>query len=281
LAEEHLSVLQLLQGATGVAPYTIPMNDPHVLSLFYSPDALQVNAEQIRSTAATYGIPEMGTAFVRSMLEVARPTSFSDLLQISGLSHGVGAWEGNARELLRLGTCSLADCISLRDTIMLKLVEHGSDPSFAFRFADHIRKGKGVPDTWSDELSKYDLPIWFVDSCRKIGYLFPKAHAVSYVMLAIRTAFYKLYYPLEFYAAYYSVRGAYLDLECALNGHEAIWNRLDQMAQGQSPKRAALEVALELTARGIRFQTREGDKSVSISDSQRTLPVPLKLVHDS
>lgn len=283
LAHDDLSVLRLLHDATGVDPAAIPMNDPRVLSLFRSPAELNVTARQIRTTAATYGIPEMGTAYVRGILEETQPATFADLLQVSGLSHGVGTWEGNARELLRSGTCTLADCVALRDNLMLKLLDRGSGKQFAFRFADSVRRGKGVPDSWLGETDKYDLPLWFVDSCRRIGYLFPKAHAVAYVISAIRNAYFKLYYPLEFYAAYYSVRGGCLDLELALQGDEAIWNRLESAGSEQSPTHdpiavRVLEVALEMTARGFRFQTEDplGRKSLRITDDRRALPVPFQ-----
>lgn len=262
---EHsgLTVLERLGRMTGVDAAAIPLNDLRVLSLFSSPAALGIGAEQIRTTAATYGIPEFGVPEVRRMLETTRPASFSDLVQVFGLSHGEGIWDGNAREKIESGEATLADCIASRDQIILQLMAGGSDRAFAYRFAEAVRKGKPVPYSWLEQLDSYTLPIGFADSCQKIRYLMPKAHMVDHVMLAIQSAYFKLYYPREFYSAYFAVHRESVDDDLASLGYEAIRSRLElideQQMSGQQMNRQRriavrmLEVALEMRARGFDF----------------------------
>lgn len=262
LGHDDPTMMRMLQDLTGVDPTTIPMNDPKVMSMFNSVEALGVSPSQIRSTVATYGIPEMGTKFVRQMLEESQPSSFADLLQISGLSHGTGVWLGNAQELIKNGTCSIKTVIGCRDDIMLYLIyKAGMDAGLAFKITESVRKGKGLSEEWKEEMRKCNVPKWYIDSCEKIQYMFPKAHASAYVISAVRTAFFKLYYPIEFYATYFTVRAESFEVELFCQGYDAILSKLLEIEEKgfqAAPKEKAmisiLEMALEMTARGFGFK---------------------------
>ncbi|GGG12098.1 PolC-type DNA polymerase III [Paenibacillus abyssi] len=262
LGHDDPTMMRMLQDLTGVDPTTIPMNDPKVMSLFNSTEALGVSSEQIRTPVATYGVPEMGTKFVRQMLQETQPSSFADLLQISGLSHGTGVWLGNAQELIKNNTCNIKTVIGCRDDIMLFLIyKAGMDAGLAFKITESVRKGKGLTPEWIDEMKNCKVPQWYIDSCLKIEYMFPKAHAAAYVISAVRTAFFKLYYPIEFYATYFTVRAEDFDLELLCQGYDAIKRKLIEIdAKGfqATPKEKAmvsiLEMALEMTARGFSFK---------------------------
>ena len=274
LGHDDPTMMRMLHDLTGVDPTTIPMNDPKVMSIFSSTEALGVTPDQIRSKTATYGVPEMGTRFVRQMLEETQPKTFADLLQISGLSHGTGVWLGNAQELIRNGTCTIKTVIGCRDDIMLYLIyKAGMDASLAFKITESVRKGKGLTPEWIEEMKKAGVPQWYIDSCQKIEYMFPKAHAAAYVISAVRTAYYKVYHPLAFYAAYFSVRALDdFDVDLFRKGYDAILARLDEIeAKGiqATPKEKAmvpiLEMGLEMTARGFGF----GNVDLYRSDATR------------
>lgn len=262
LGHDDPTMMRMLQDLTGVDPTSIPMNDPKVMSMFNSTDALGVRPDEIRSPVATYGVPEMGTKFVRQMLIESKPSSFADLLQISGLSHGTGVWLGNAQELIKNNTCNIKTVIGCRDDIMLFLIyKAGMDASLAFKITESVRKGKGLSDEWIEEMKKCKVPQWYIDSCLKIQYMFPKAHAAAYVISAVRTAYFKLYHPIEYYATYFSVRAADFDIELCCKGYEAISRQIVEIEQKgfqALPKEKAmlpvLEMALEMTARGFTFK---------------------------
>lgn len=232
LGHDDPTMMRMLQDLTGVDPTSIPMNDPKVMSMFNSTDALGVRPDEIRSPVATYGVPEMGTKFVRQMLIESKPSSFADLLQISGLSHGTGVWLGNAQELIKNNTCNIKTVIGCRDDIMLFLIyKAGMDASLAFKITESVRKGKGLSDEWIEEMKKCKVPQWYIDSCLKIQYMFPKAHAAAYVISAVRTAYFKLYHPIEYYATYFSVRAADFDIELCCKGYEAINRQIVEIEQ--------------------------------------------------
>lgn len=262
LGHDDPTMMRMLQDLTGVDPTTIPMNDPKVMSMFNSTKALNVPGEQIRSSVATYGVPEMGTKFVRQMLQETQPSSFADLLQISGLSHGTGVWLGNAQELIKNGTCNIKTVIGCRDDIMLYLIyKAGMDAGLAFKITESVRKGKGLTPEWIEEMKRCKVPQWYIDSCLRIEYMFPKAHAAAYVISAVRTAYFKLYYPIEFYATYFTVRADDFDLELLCQGYDAILRKLIEIeAKGFNalPKEknmvSQLEMSLEMTARGFSFK---------------------------
>ncbi|WP_025691711.1 PolC-type DNA polymerase III [Paenibacillus zanthoxyli] len=263
LGHDDPTMMRMLQDLTGVDPTTIPMNDPKVMSMFNSTEALGVTPEQIRTPVATYGVPEMGTKFVRQMLVESKPSSFADLLQISGLSHGTGVWLGNAQELIKNNTCNIKTVIGCRDDIMLYLIyKAGMDAGLAFKITESVRKGKGLTPEWIEEMKRCKVPLWYIDSCLKIQYMFPKAHAAAYVISAVRTAYFKLYYPIHYYATYFSVRAEDFDIELCCQGYDAIHRQIVEIeAKGFQalPKEKAmlpiLEMALEMTARGFTFKS--------------------------
>ncbi|MCD1257780.1 PolC-type DNA polymerase III [Paenibacillus athensensis] len=262
LGHDDPTMMRMLQDLTGIDPTTIPMNDPKVMSIFHSTSALGVAPDKIRSPVATYGVPEMGTKFVRQMLQETQPSSFADLLQISGLSHGTGVWLGNAQELIKKGICNIKTVIGCRDDIMLYLIyKAGMDAGLAFKITESVRKGKGLTDEWKEEMKRCNVPAWYIDSCEKIEYMFPKAHAAAYVISAVRTAYFKVYHPIAYYATYFSVRATDFDLELLCQGYDAILKRLIEIEEKgfqALPKEKAmisiLEMALEMTARGFSFK---------------------------
>ncbi len=261
LGHDDPTVIRMLQDLSGIDPKTIPTDDPDVMKIFSGPESLGVTAEQIMCKTGTLGIPEFGTRFVRQMLEETKPTTFSELVQISGLSHGTDVWLGNAQELIQNGTCILSECIGCRDDIMVYLIYQGLDPSFAFKIMESVRKGKGLTDEMEAEMRKNEVPEWYIDSCKKIKYMFPKAHAAAYVLMAIRIAYFKVHHPLLYYTAYFTVRAEDFDIEAMANGSEAIRAKIIEInAKGldASNKEKSLltvmELALEMTERGYSFQ---------------------------
>ncbi|MGG1551178.1 PolC-type DNA polymerase III [Paenibacillus ferrarius] len=262
LGHDDPTMMRMLQDLTGIDPTTLPMNDAKAMSIFSSTEALGVTPEQIRSPVATYGVPEMGTKFVRQMLQETQPSSFADLLQISGLSHGTGVWLGNAQELIKKGICNIKTVIGCRDDIMLYLIyKAGMDAGLAFKITESVRKGKGLTDEWKEEMKRCNVPAWYIESCERIEYMFPKAHAAAYVISAVRTAYFKVYHPIAYYATYFSVRAADFDLDLLCQGYDAILKRLIEIEEKgfqALPKEKAmisiLEMALEMTARGFSFK---------------------------
>lgn len=271
-AHDELSILKRLHILTGVSPAKIPMNDPDVLSLFRSTAALGVTPEHIGSGVATYGIPEMGVHSVREILELTQPSSFHDLVQIVGLSHGNGTWVGNAMERIQAGTGTLATSIASRDQLMMELIGLGMEVEAAYAIADS--KWKGVSVSEREAMLKCNIPDWYIESCLKIKYAFPKSHSVSYAMMAVRFAFYKLYYPVEFYAAYFTVRGGGLDMELCAQGSEAILSSLKETPN--EIVRPLMEVALEMTARGFRIKKSSEGEGYVIEGEKHSIEVPLK-----
>ncbi|MCL6549308.1 MAG: PolC-type DNA polymerase III, partial [Alicyclobacillus sp.] len=199
LGHDVPTIIRMLEDLTGVDAKRIPLNDPKVISLFRSTEALGVRPEDIRSTTGTYGIPEFGTRFVRQMLDDTRPTTFSELVRISGLSHGTDVWVNNAQDLVRGGIATLSEVICARDDIMVYLMYKGLEPSRAFKIMESIRKGKGVKEEDAEYMRQFGVPEWYIESGRKIKYMFPKAHAAAYVIMSMRIAWFKVYHPLAFY----------------------------------------------------------------------------------
>ncbi|SER07357.1 DNA polymerase-3 subunit alpha [Gracilibacillus ureilyticus] len=261
LGHDDPTVIRMLQDLSGIDPQTIPTDDQETMKIFSGPEVLGVTPDQIMCKTGTLGVPEFGTRFVRQMLEDTKPKTFGELLIISGLSHGTDVWLGNAQDLINDGICKLPDVIGCRDDIMVYLMHKGLEPSLAFKIMEFVRKGKGLQDEWIEEMKKHDVPDWYIDSCKKIKYMFPKAHAAAYVLMAIRIAYFKVHYPIFFYAAYFTVRADDFDLDTMVKGSEAIRNRIkDIIAKGNdaSPKEknllTVLELALEMNERGFHFQ---------------------------
>ncbi|WP_232697071.1 PolC-type DNA polymerase III [Brevibacillus daliensis] len=261
LGHDDPTVIRMLQDLTGLDPKKIPLDDPKTMSIFSSTEALGVTAEQIRTNMGTLGIPEFGTKFVRQMLEDTKPTTFAELVQISGLSHGTDVWLNNAQELIRNGTCKLSDVIGCRDDIMVYLIYKGLEPSLAFKIMESVRKGKGVNEEDQTEMLQHDVPEWYLESCQRIKYMFPKAHATAYVMMAVRIAYCKVHHPLEYYATYFSVRADDFDIPLMVKGSAAIIQRIEEIEEkghDAQPKEKSLltvlEMALEMIERGFTFQ---------------------------
>ncbi|MGX1901689.1 PolC-type DNA polymerase III [Thermolongibacillus altinsuensis] len=271
LGHDDPTVIRMLQDLSGIDPKTIPTDDPEVMKIFSSTESLGVTPEQIMCNTGTLGIPEFGTRFVRQMLEETKPKTFSELVQISGLSHGTDVWLGNAQELIQNGTCTLSEVIGCRDDIMVYLIYRGLEPSLAFKIMESVRKGKGLTPEFEEEMRKHNVPEWYIESCKKIKYMFPKAHAAAYVLMAVRIAYFKVHHPLLYYASYFTVRAEDFDLDAMIQGSAAIRKRIEEInAKGldASPKEKSLltvlEVALEMCERGFSF------KNIDLYRSQAT-----------
>lgn len=261
LGHDDPTVIRMLQDLSGIDPKTIPTDDTEVMKIFSSPEVLGVTEEQILCKTGTLGIPEFGTRFVRQMLEETKPSTFSELVQISGLSHGTDVWLNNANELIYSGTCELKDVIGCRDDIMVYLIYAGLEPSLAFKIMESVRKGKGLQEEWIEEMKKNNVPDWYIGSCLKIKYMFPKAHAAAYVLMAVRIAYFKVHFPLLYYAAYFTVRADDFDLDIMVKGSTSIRAKIEEInAKGldAAPKEKSLltvlELALEMCERGFSFQ---------------------------
>ncbi|MDF2607671.1 MAG: polC [Bacillales bacterium] len=261
LGHDDPTVIRMLQDLSGLDPKTIPTDDKEVMKIFSGTESLNVTEQQINCKTGTLGIPEFGTRFVRQMLEETKPKTFSELVQISGLSHGTDVWLNNANELIANGTCNLSEVIGCRDDIMVYLIYKGLEPSQAFKIMENVRKGKGLTDEWIEEMKKHNVPDWYINSCQKIKYMFPKAHATAYVLMAVRIAYFKVHYPILFYAAYFSVRADDFDLEVMNRGSNAIKSKIDEIVNKgleASPKEknllTVLEIALEMCERGFNFK---------------------------
>ena len=269
LGHDDPTVIRMLQDLTGIAPTEIPLDDKETMSIFNSTKALGVTPEQIHSEVGTYGIPEYGTKFARGMLLDTKPTTFDELIRLSGLSHGTDVWLGNAQTLIEQGIVTLQEAICCRDDIMIYLIKKGLPPDKAFKIMESVRKGKvakGKEPKWKDEyiplMKEHDVPDWYIKSCEKIKYMFPKAHAAAYVTNAFRIAWFKVHIPLAYYAAYYSIRAKAFDASCMIFGKEKAKNKMKEIEMKNQKKEATkaeldmyddLEIVLEMYERGFEF----------------------------
>ena len=248
LGHDDPTVIKMLEDLTHRDPQTIPFDDPATLSLFSSTKALGLTQEELGATSGTFGIPEFRTSFTRQMIDDTHPSCFSDLVRISGFSHGTDVWLGNAQDLIRKGTCTMHDAISARDDIMMYLIHKGIDPLLSFKTMEKVRKGRGIAPEVVEKLREGGVPEWYIDACQKIKYLFPRAHATAYVMMAYRIAFCKVHYPLAFYAAYFSIRAAEFDANVISRGKDYVRQKLDELdaKDDLEAKDKAVQIVLQL-----------------------------------
>ena len=257
--------LRLIQLQSGTDIMKVPLDDKETMSIFTSTKALGVTTEQIMCNTGTLGIPEFGTPFTIKLVEDTKPKSFAELVKISGLSHGTDVWLGNAQELIANNVVPFKDVIGCRDDIMVNLMYYGLEPIKAFKIMEFVRKGKASkdPETWKQHkktMEDANIPQWFIDSCQKIKYMFPKAHAAAYVISAFRIAWYKVHMPVYFYSSWYSSKATDVDLDAMIKGYDAIKTRIEDIqvkgyeaTNKENGQAESLKVALEATARGIKF----------------------------
>ena len=296
LGHDDPTMIRTLQDSSGIKQTEIPVDDPLVYELFNSTKSIGVTPEEIKTEVATYGVPEMGTFFVRAMLKETRPKSFAELVKISGLSHGTDVWTNNAQDLVN-GTLEdypqkveFKEVIGCRDDIMVYLMYGGLEPALAFEIMEFVRKGlpSKVPDKWSgyvESMKAAGIPDWYIWSCGQIKYMFPKAHATAYVLMAVRIAWFKVHMPIHFYAAYFSKRASAFDIELMVQGADAIAYKIDEInGKGfdASPKEKSLvttlELALEMTRRGMSFKLPDLHNSQAtdfvITEDEKSLIAP-------
>jgi DNA polymerase-3 subunit alpha (Gram-positive type) len=263
LGHDIPTIYKYLEDYTGISVNQVSMSDPKVMSLFESTKELGVEPSEIDSKVGTLSLPEVGTFFVRQMLEEAKPKTFADLVQISGLSHGTDVWNGNARELIKNGVCTVSRVISTRDSIMTFLISKGVPKKDAFKIMEIVRKGRAADDL-TDEYVKMmkncGVPDWYINSCRKIKYMFPKAHAAAYMISALKLGWYKVHKPLEYYASYFTVRGEGIEHGIVAGGRKAVQALIKEIREKgkeasikEQASVAPLQILNEAMARGIKF----------------------------
>lgn len=288
LGHDDPTMIRMLQDLSGIDPKTIPTDDPGVMALFSGTEILGVTPEQIESKTGTLGIPEFGTRFVRGMLEETHPKTFAELLKISGLSHGTDVWLGNAEELIKNGTVTMPEVIGCRDDIMMDLIHMGVESDIAFKIMESVRKGKGIPDDWQKQMREANVPEWYIEACLKIKYMFPKAHAAAYVLMALRIAYFKVYFPLVYYSAYFSVRADDFDLVAMAHGKQSVkaaMQAINDKGNDASAKEknllTVLELANEMIERGFNFKMVDINRSHSsdwIILDDKTLLAPFSAI---
>lgn len=265
LGHDDPTIIRMLQDITGIDPHTIPLDDKDTMGIFSSPETLGLTEEQINSPVGSFGVPEFGTKFVRGMLVDTKPKTFDELIRISGLSHGTDVWLNNAQDLINQGIVTLAESICCRDDIMIYLINKGLPPNPAFKIMETVRKGKALkdPEKWAEYVAlmkEHDVPDWYIKSCEKIKYMFPKAHAAAYVTMAFRIAWFKVHIPKAYYAAYFSIRAKQFDSDAMCHGPETVKNKMKEIdlagnlaANKDKEMYPVLELVLEMNERGIEF----------------------------
>jgi len=264
LGHDDPSTIRMLEDLTGIDATKIPLDDPDTMSIFSSTTALGITPEQINSKVGTFGVPEFGTSFTRQMLLDTLPTTFYELVLIAGLSHGTDVWLGNAQELIKAGTATLSQVVAVRDDIMTYLIQKGLEPDMAFKIMEFVRKGRaakeGMPEDFEQAMIEHNVPDWYIGSCKKIKYMFPKAHAAAYVMMGFRVAYFKVHFPIEFYIAYYTVRADLFDAKIMAYGDEKLKEEMFKLEQRSNEWSATeksvytiCEIVHEMYQRGIEF----------------------------
>lgn len=260
LGHDDPTMIRMLTDITGISIYDVPVHDDKVMELFLSTEPLGIKPEDINSEVGTFALPEFGTKFVRQMLLDTKPKTFSDLLQISGLSHGTNVWLNNAQDLVKQGVCTISDVIGTRDGIMTYLMYRNLPPKSSFKIMEDVRKGRGLKPEYEEEMKAHNVPEWYIESCKKIKYMFPKAHAAAYVLTAIRIGWFKVYQPLAFYVTYFTVRADEFDAELMTHGKEKVRSRITELEKLGNTISAKdknvltiLEIANEMYSRGFKF----------------------------
>ena len=261
LGHDDPTMIRMLEDLTGIDARKIPLDEKKVMSLFRSTEALGITPEDIGGCPlGSLGIPEFGTDFVIQMLIDTKPTCFSDLIRISGLSHGTDVWLGNAQTLIQEGKATISTAICTRDDIMTYLIRMGVESELSFTIMESVRKGKGLKPEWEEEMKKHDVPDWYIWSCKKIKYMFPKAHAAAYVMMAYRIAYCKVYYPLAYYAAFFSIRASAFSYEIMCQGRDKLEyylndykKRADTLSKKEQDQIRDMKIVQEMYARGFEF----------------------------
>ena len=260
LGHDVPSMIRMLEDMTGVSPEDIPLSDPKVSSIFLNTDALEIKMDDYRQRHGTFGIPEFGTPFTRQMLDETKPSKFSALVRISGFSHGTDVWVNNAQEFIRTGQATMDDAIATRDDIMNYLIGKGVPKKDSFDIMEKVRKGKGVTEEREQLMREHDVPEWYIESCKRIQYMFPKAHAVAYVMMSYRIAYFKVYYPPEFYATHFTTKVDFFNADVILRGVQSVIDRIDAISKmgkeatkKEQDEVPVYEVAYEMYARGYEF----------------------------
>ena len=268
LGHDDPTMIRKLQDLSGIDPNDIPMDDPGVMALFSGTDILGVTPDQIGTSTGMLGIPEFGTNFVRGMVDETHPTTFAELLQLSGLSHGTDVWLGNAQDLIKAGIADLSTVIGCRDDIMVYLMHAGLDPKMAFTIMERVRKGMWLKiseeerNGYIEAMKANNVPEWYIESCGKIKYMFPKAHAAAYVMMALRVAYFKVHHPIYYYCAYFSIRAKAFDIKTMGAGLDAIKRKMQEIAEKRKNNEASnveidlyttLEIVNEMWERGFKF----------------------------
>lgn len=260
LGHDDPTTIRMLQDLTGISPHDVPLDDPETMRIFSCTDPLGLTKEELGTSVGTFGIPEFGTSFVRGMLEDTRPTQFAELVRISGLSHGTDVWLNNAQDLIRNGIAKIAEVISVRDDILNYLLQKQMEAGIAFKIMEKVRKGKGLTEEEEELMRQHDVPEWYIQSCKTIKYMFPKAHAAAYVMMAYRIAYFKVHHPLEFYCTYFTVKAGDFDAQMVGRGKEYVV-QLKKEIEGKGNEASTkekgtltvLEIVVEAMLRGIEF----------------------------
>ena len=291
LGHDDPTMIRMLEDLTGVNARAIPLDDPDTMSIFVSSKVLGFENDPLLGPTGAVAIPEFNTRFTRQMLMDTHPKDFNTLVRLSGFSHGTDVWLGNARELIVSGTATVLQTVGCRDDIMLYLISMGLDPKMSFKIMEAVRKGKvkkgGFQEGWVEAMQEHGVPQWYIDSLAKIGYLFPKAHAVAYVMMAFRIAWFKVHEPLAFYATFFSIRAKAFDAEFCCAGKEAVERKIHEIENNKDATAVeqnllvTLEVCYEFYLRGFHFDTIDiyrSDASKFLITENGLLP-PLISVH--
>lgn len=292
LGHDDPTVLRMLQDLSGIDVTTVPLGEKDTMTIFNGPEILGVTKEDIECETGTLGVPEFGTKFVVKMLTETMPKTFAELVKISGLSHGTDVWAGNARDIILKKDAEFKDVVGCRDDIMINLIAYGMEAKKAFKIMEFVRKGKASkdPNTWSgfaEDMRACNVPEWYIETCRRIKYMFPKAHAVAYVMSAFRIAWFKVHKPIYYYASYYSIRCNDFDIVTMCQGYDAIKAKFDEIsdkgfdaAQKESDLATELQLAMEMTKRGFNFKMIDLDKSDAknfiIDEDEKSIIFPFR-----